>query len=191
MGCCCFENQDAGQPVRRFAALQETEGDNDRWPSSASTSGNPAVQMPLPRASHLDRASSGAGQARADLGQPRVPCSVGWVAMQNPPRGASRRGQCAALASQQVQRTLWKHVAEDTEDNCCAICSESLDPRDTTWKLPCGHCVWHEACVHQWLSKHGSCPLCRMPVDIPRAPVETECADDCDAKKQVRNKIEC
>lgn len=87
----------------------------------------------------------------------------------SPPRGASRQGQVAAMESEQITRLRWKALKEDdsSDDDACAICCEALAPGDTAWRLPCGHCEWHEVCVHKWLRKHGTCPMCRAPMDIP------------------------
>jgi ribosomal protein S27E len=46
--------------------------------------------------------------------------------------------------------------------------SEMIE-NDIVLKLACGHC-YHYDCVHSWLSKNNTCPLCRseMPIEEER-----------------------
>lgn len=87
----------------------------------------------------------------------------------HPPRGTSRQAQAAAMESEQIERLCWRALSDESsgDEDACAICCESLAPGDTAWKLPCGHCEWHEACIHKWLRKHSTCPMCREPIDVP------------------------
>jgi hypothetical protein len=70
-------------------------------------------------------------------------------------------------------------VSEPTEIEAmgmCPICLESLSGTDiedqgqeddvsprTAIKLNCGH-VFHRECLHEWLHKNMSCPICRETV---------------------------
>jgi len=102
-----------------------------------------------------------------------------------PPQGASRRAQMAAAHAQDITRRRFNNSDADEADMECAVCCQEIAPGDTIWKLPCGHCEWHEVCVHQWLKKHGTCPLCRAPVALPRDPeaADSELDDPKDPKK--------
>lgn len=43
----------------------------------------------------------------------------------------------------------------------CSICLEKFEEGDSARKLPsCGHC-FHSECVDKWLTRNGSCPVCR------------------------------
>ncbi|KAH7536623.1 hypothetical protein FEM48_Zijuj03G0004300 [Ziziphus jujuba var. spinosa] len=57
---------------------------------------------------------------------------------------------------------------------CCSICLEDFSSDegihyhhdrdcDRLRRLPCRH-VYHRNCVHEWLEKHTTCPLCRHPL---------------------------
>jgi Ring finger domain len=51
--------------------------------------------------------------------------------------------------------------------NCCPIClgefeeGEMVSCSSSTHPMACNH-LFHEVCLHAWLSKHSSCPLCRF-----------------------------
>ena len=42
----------------------------------------------------------------------------------------------------------------------CAICLAELDSGGEARTLVCGH-AFHAACINEWLSKDGRCPVCR------------------------------
>jgi hypothetical protein len=46
------------------------------------------------------------------------------------------------------------------KDAVCAICNEDQD--STTISSPCKH-QFHKKCIHQWLEKSLTCPICRNP----------------------------
>ena len=55
----------------------------------------------------------------------------------------------------------------DTERQDCVICMESLmnsyhNPPKPKLRLPChpAH-VFHSNCIHEWLDRNASCPICR------------------------------
>lgn len=47
---------------------------------------------------------------------------------------------------------------ENATDNVCAICQNELQRGTET--LPCDH-VFHTMCIHKWLRRSPTCPLCR------------------------------
>jgi len=58
---------------------------------------------------------------------------------------------------------LTKASAEALADSCCAVCQDNYKVGDTVCKLPCGH-EYHKDCVHPWLERHCTCPVCRHEV---------------------------
>lgn len=50
----------------------------------------------------------------------------------------------------------------------CCVCLDSINLKDRVVRLPCAH-IFHPTCVHQWLGKHCTCPVCRyeLPTDCP------------------------
>lgn len=48
-----------------------------------------------------------------------------------------------------------------TQHNKCAICYNSLE--SGTEVLPCTH-VFHTMCIHKWLQRSDTCPLCRANI---------------------------
>ncbi|KAL3508486.1 hypothetical protein ACH5RR_027887 [Cinchona calisaya] len=49
-------------------------------------------------------------------------------------------------------------------ETTCAICLMDFKNGDAARMLPnCGHC-FHLNCIDEWLSRHGSCPVCRRDV---------------------------
>ena len=50
----------------------------------------------------------------------------------------------------------------DRREPCC-ICLDNLAKGDLALALSCGH-VFHEKCIHEWLGRKESCPLCKQPV---------------------------
>ncbi|XP_050207817.1 E3 ubiquitin-protein ligase RHA2B-like [Mercurialis annua] len=49
-------------------------------------------------------------------------------------------------------------IAETTS---CSICFEAMAVGSEAHSLPCSH-SYHYTCIHQWLSHHDTCPLCRF-----------------------------
>ena len=85
--------------------------------------------------------------------------------------------QCNAMSS--CRRSLLiqglKNVAVDEEllhDKECAICANEYDCHDADIRivqLPCLH-IFHKDCVHPWLEKKLTCPVCRLTIDISEIP---------------------
>jgi hypothetical protein len=42
----------------------------------------------------------------------------------------------------------------------CVICSESFQREQYAKRMPCKH-WFHTDCLHEWLLRHNTCPLCR------------------------------
>ncbi|GJN33014.1 hypothetical protein PR202_gb21570 [Eleusine coracana subsp. coracana] len=69
--------------------------------------------------------------------------------------------------------------AHATGDDVCAVClAELRDGAGETRRLlhPCGH-AFHQGCIDPWLRYHGTCPLCRAPVQAPGEDARTEEAE--------------
>ena len=47
---------------------------------------------------------------------------------------------------------------------CCSICLQDFQDGDSARELPkCGH-IYHLDCIDKWLTRNGSCPVCRKCV---------------------------
>jgi len=64
---------------------------------------------------------------------------------------------------------LTKASADALADSCCAVCQDNYKEGDTVCKLPCGH-EYHKDCVHPWLERHCTCPVCRHEVGESQQP---------------------
>ena len=53
-------------------------------------------------------------------------------------------------------------------DATCIVCREEMTHPHAK-KLPCGH-IFHFDCLRSWLEENTTCPTCRNPVEIDRAP---------------------
>jgi hypothetical protein len=56
--------------------------------------------------------------------------------------------------------------ASSMHDDACIICFSDYAPGDLLKELPCKH-YYHAACIDQWLTRSGNCPLCKAPVWQP------------------------
>merc|ERR1712048_40999 len=56
-------------------------------------------------------------------------------------------------------------ILDESSDDVCSICLESLKKGDVLGVLPCTHAAFHRECVLHWLQRSTSCPLCRHSVD--------------------------
>ncbi|XP_040985813.1 NEP1-interacting protein-like 1 [Juglans microcarpa x Juglans regia] len=53
---------------------------------------------------------------------------------------------------------------ESCPDFCCSICLQDFKEQDPVRELPnCGH-LFHQYCIDKWLTRQGTCPLCREHV---------------------------
>lgn len=64
---------------------------------------------------------------------------------------------------------LTKASADALADSCCAVCQDTYKEGETVCKLPCGH-EYHKDCVHPWLERHCTCPVCRHEVGEATQP---------------------
>lgn len=71
---------------------------------------------------------------------------------------ASRDGD----STENCSSTDPSHSHDDSE---CPICCGGLGTEQTL-RLPCSH-VYHAACVRVWLNMQHTCPVCRVPLDVP------------------------
>ncbi|KAJ2907343.1 RING finger domain-containing protein [Zalerion maritima] len=46
----------------------------------------------------------------------------------------------------------------------CTICIQDVELGEEMVVLPCTH-WFHEDCIMHWLREHGTCPICRQPID--------------------------
>jgi len=46
----------------------------------------------------------------------------------------------------------------------CLICLEEQEVGKWACKLQCGH-LYHKQCIHEWLSKNCTCPVCRFELE--------------------------
>mmetsp|Transcript_8606 Transcript_8606/g.19180 ORF Transcript_8606/g.19180 Transcript_8606/m.19180 type:complete len:271 (-) Transcript_8606:222-1034(-) len=213
LGCCSSKSAlnviDPMAPRPKYSHLPDPDGVAGRmggfsqdWPASSSHPGQdsnmswphnaPTAAAELQQPTFSDRATASGKKAhRKEAASAAAPSTEGF-GLAAPPRGASRRAQLAALGATEVTRfqrgpsaAAAAAAGSCEEDDECAICSESLGAGDTLWRLPCGHSQWHEACIHQWLLRTGTCPMCRIEVKIPRGnqPPPKEEEEDLKGKK--------
>lgn len=82
----------------------------------------------------------------------------------------------APPSSSKAINALEKEVFGDTaETECshsqlqCTICLAEYEEGDELRRMPCSH-RFHESCVGQWLTRHGTCPVCRFELSGDKAP---------------------
>ena len=51
----------------------------------------------------------------------------------------------------------------DENNRECCICFEPHSIGDKVCRLPCAH-IFHVHCIHAWLEKHCTCPICRYEI---------------------------
>ncbi|KAK8591611.1 hypothetical protein V6N13_031650 [Hibiscus sabdariffa] len=55
-------------------------------------------------------------------------------------------------------------MIKSREESSCSICIQGLKEGEMTRNLPrCGH-MFHLKCIDEWLSRQGTCPMCREHV---------------------------
>ena len=59
-------------------------------------------------------------------------------------------------------------LVDESNRECC-ICFEPHSIHEKVCRLPCAH-IFHVKCIHAWLEKHCTCPICRyeVPTDNSR-----------------------
>ncbi|XP_031278751.1 NEP1-interacting protein 1-like [Pistacia vera] len=57
-----------------------------------------------------------------------------------------------------------KIMVQICHELCCSICLQDFLEGDSARKLPnCGHC-FHLECIDKWVTRNGTCPVCRESV---------------------------
>lgn len=84
------------------------------------------------------------------------------------------------LASLPLVKVTADDILEVTNKECL-ICLD--EQRIGAWacKLQCGH-LFHKQCIHEWLEKHCTCPVCRFELETDDAAYENE------RKKRMKNR---
>ncbi|KAL3111027.1 hypothetical protein niasHT_012945 [Heterodera trifolii] len=104
---------------------------------------------------------------------------------QQQPQGAQQQQQQPQGAQQQQQRQqqqipalvaayrampLTLFMANDQQDNECAICLGTIYQGSFVRPLPCKH-IFHNNCIEKWLvGSHKTCPLCRDEMATQNGP---------------------
>ena len=110
------------------------------------------------------------------------------------------QAQAAAQASQQQASQQQQHVDEpsrapppastkairqlplvsvtpsdlvDENNRECCICFDEHCIHDKVIRLPCAH-IYHPHCITEWLTKHGTCPVCRYELPTDNVVYERE-----------------
>jgi len=71
------------------------------------------------------------------------------------------------LSDDSLRRLPWHQISDESKLNqsiCCTICLQDIKVGEIARSLPhCQH-MFHQICVDKWLTRHGSCPICRQNV---------------------------
>ncbi|XP_024970350.1 NEP1-interacting protein-like 2 [Cynara cardunculus var. scolymus] len=71
------------------------------------------------------------------------------------------------LSKDSLRRLPCHEISNETKPTqtiCCTICLQDIEVGEIARSLPrCEH-SFHQTCVDKWLSRHGSCPICRQHV---------------------------
>lgn len=91
---------------------------------------------------------------------------------QKSPQNSSSSIQNAPLSSQRTITNCCLKIQSLSKD--CAVCCETFVVKNTVMQLPvCGH-IFHEQCATLWLTKHNTCPFCRMELPTDDREYEQE-----------------
>jgi hypothetical protein len=69
-------------------------------------------------------------------------------------------GEVLKVDNQRVFRGI---MVQNNSETACAICLESLAPKDHIVRLLCKH-MFHDQCVDAWVQTKNECPLCRAMI---------------------------
>lgn len=62
-------------------------------------------------------------------------------------------------------KSLNKFKLNESLDDCCSICLDSMELGNTVIKLGCKH-IYHEKCIEEYLSKYNhTCPMCKKNIE--------------------------
>ncbi|XP_010943466.1 NEP1-interacting protein 1 [Elaeis guineensis] len=65
-----------------------------------------------------------------------------------------------------IEITTDNNVDASGDRICCSVCLQDFQIGEIARSLPeCRH-VFHLPCIDNWLTRHGSCPLCRRDIEI-------------------------
>ncbi|KAI3521790.1 hypothetical protein L1887_11264 [Cichorium endivia] len=71
------------------------------------------------------------------------------------------------LSEESLTRLPWHEFSDESkpiQSVCCTICLQDMKVGEIARSLPhCQH-MFHMTCVDKWLTRHGSCPICRQRV---------------------------
>mmetsp|Transcript_6442 Transcript_6442/g.11513 ORF Transcript_6442/g.11513 Transcript_6442/m.11513 type:complete len:165 (-) Transcript_6442:122-616(-) len=71
----------------------------------------------------------------------------------------------AAVASLPTHELTQEDItAAQGEQKACSICMEEFAVGDKQRTMPCFH-RFHQACLDEWLTRNGTCPICKFDVD--------------------------
>lgn len=61
-------------------------------------------------------------------------------------------------------------LVDESNRECC-ICFEPHSIHEKVCRLPCAH-IFHVKCIHSWLEKHCTCPICRYEIPTDNGQYE-------------------
>lgn len=95
---------------------------------------------------------------------PMILCVLGL-----PPSDA--RAPASEAAINQLRKTKFSESSKGVSD--CSICLSKFEGNSIVITLPCNsNHIFHADCIEPWLRMfHGTCPLCREPVDPQEAQI--------------------
>lgn len=80
-------------------------------------------------------------------------------------KGVSIKDQCVDEIRNKIhdiqEKLVHYEYAGETQE--CIICREKIQKNDVCISLPCLH-TYHSECVHEWLHKKTTCPMCRTSI---------------------------
>ena len=64
------------------------------------------------------------------------------------------------------------------QDNQCSVCLENMNANNSR-QIGCNH-TFHKRCLERWKRTSRTCPMCRVPFDVPtyRIAINIQCIHD-------------
>ncbi|KNC74394.1 hypothetical protein SARC_13057, partial [Sphaeroforma arctica JP610] len=75
---------------------------------------------------------------------------------------AANRWLIHALPTETLSKAAIAKLEEGSQ-NCC-ICLEDFKAGEKMKRLPCLH-TYHDHCIDEWLSRRGTCPVCKHALE--------------------------